>query len=133
MSNQGPESFEVQEYNDVREPYQTFQTIKQIVQDLRIKSNNPSVGLKADFLGDVMRVNITLFEMHVSRRMKEIQDAADQLHKSFLRDLKKEFKKRTKHDLKLKEDKAKADCSVQSVSMNERAYVTCWRFYEMDV
>lgn len=128
-----PESFEVQEYNDVKEPYQTFQTIKQIVSDKKVDQHNTSVAFKVDFLGDVLRIQLTLFEMHLPQRMKEVQDIAFKLHKSYLSELKKEFKKRVKRDLKLKEIKEKADHTVQKVSLNERYYYTCWHLYEMDV
>jgi hypothetical protein len=128
-----PESFEVQEYNDVKEPYQTFQVIKQIVQDEKDGQRNPSLAWKVDFLGDVMKVQLTLFEMHLPQRMKEVQDAAHKLQKSYVSELKKEFKKRAKHDLKLKEIKDKADYTVQKVSLNERYYYICWHLYELDV
>lgn len=128
-----PESFEVTEYNDVKEPYQTFQTIKQIVQDKKDGARNPSVAFKVDFLGDIMKVQLTLFEMHLPQRMKEVQDAAHKLERSYISELKKEFKKRAKRDLKLKEVKGKADYSVQKVSLNERYYYICWCLYELDV
>ena len=128
-----PESFEVQEYNDVKEPYQTFQTIKQIVQDRKDLARHPSCAYKVDFLGDVLRVQVTMFEMHLPQRMKEVQDAAIKLQKAYVSELKKEFKKRTKTALSLKEIKEKADYTVQKVSLNERYYYIAWHLYELDV
>ena len=128
-----PESFEVQEYNDVREPMQTFQTIKQIVEDERWDGRHPSVAYKVDFLGDILRVQITMFEMHLPQRMKEVQETALKLQKAYVSALKKEFKKRTKTALALKEVKDKADYTVQKVNLNERYYYIAWHLYELDV
>lgn len=128
-----PESFEITEYNDVQEPYRTFQTIKQVVQDMKIEANSTSQAFKVDFLGDILRIQLTLFEMHLPQRMKEVEDNAHSLQKSYVSALKKEFKKRTKTDLKLKEIKDKADYTVQKVNLNERYMYFCWRLYELDV
>jgi hypothetical protein len=128
-----PESFEVTEYNDVREPMQTFQTIKQIVEDERVDGRHPSCAYKVDFLGDVLRVQVTMFEMHLPQRMAEVQDTCHKLQKAYVSSLKKEFKKRAKRDLKLKEIKDKADYTVQKVSLNERYYYIAWHMYELDV
>jgi hypothetical protein len=128
-----PESFEVTEYSGVREPYETFQTIKQIVQDRKDMARHPSCAYKVDFLGDTMRVQVTMFEMHLPQRLKEVQDTAHKLHKAYVSELKKEFKKRAKHDLKLKEIKDKADHTVQKVSLNERYYYVAWHLYELDL
>lgn len=126
-----PESFEVQEYNDVREPYQTFQTIAQIVEDKRVEGMHPSCAYKVDFLGDVLRVQVTMFEMHLPQRLKEVQENCAKLQKAYVSGLKKEFKKRAKHDLKLKEIKEKSDYTVQKVNLNERYYYIEWHLYEL--
>jgi hypothetical protein len=80
-----------------------------------------------------MRVQLTMFEMHLPRRMKEVEDVAFKLLKGYVSEVKKEFKKRSKRDLKLKEIKDKADYTVSKVSMNERYYYVCWHLYELDV
>jgi hypothetical protein len=46
--------------------------------------------------------------------------------------LKKEYKARTKKTLNLKENKERANYTVQKVSLNERYYYVSWRCYELD-
>jgi hypothetical protein len=128
-----PESFEIQEYNDVKEPYETFQAIKQIVQDMKDAPHMATQAFKVDFLGDMMKVTLTLFEMNLPQRFTEVQEMASKLTKSYVSELKKAFKKKVKRDLKLKEVKDRSDYTVQKVSLNERYYYINWCMYELDV
>ena len=124
-----PESFEVQEYNDVREPYDTYRVLKQIVQDHGVDNPVTSHAFRVQFVGDQAKVYYTCLEVSLPHRMAEVEKQASDAHRDFLRYLKKEFKSRTKHILDIKEQKDQADYSVQKVSLNERYYYCSWRFY----
>lgn len=127
-----PESFEIQEYGDQPTAYETIKVVKQIAQDYRDSNPVTSHAVKFDFIGNSLKVTIALFEMHLPSRMKIVEDMAFQYQKSCVSHLKKEFKKRTKRDLGLKEDKDKSGYHTEKVSLNERYYYVCWYFYNLD-
>jgi NADH:ubiquinone oxidoreductase subunit D len=124
-----PESFEVQEYNDVREPYDTYKVLKQIVQDRKDEDHVTTHSIRVDFVGDQMKVFYQCYEMMLPHRMAEVEKQASDAHREFLSYLKKEFKKRAKHPLSVTEQKDLADYTVQKVSLNERYYYCSWRYY----
>ena len=131
----GPESFEVQEYNepDKRDPEKRFKIIKQIVQDNREQSVTTSYAFKVDLVGNEMKVQLSMYEMFLSQpqRLKEVEDIAHRGMNEYLTMLKREFKKKAKYALDPKELKDKADYSVQKVSLNQRFMYTSWRVYEI--
>ncbi len=124
-----PESFEVQEYNDVREPYDMYRVLKQIVEDHKKDCPVTSQAFRIQFVGDQMKVYFTTLETMLPHRMAEVEKVAADSHRDFLKYIKKEFKSRTKRVLDCKEQKDQADYSVQKVSLNERYYFSSWRFY----
>lgn len=126
-----PESFEVQEYNDVREPYETYKVLKQILEDHKKDYPVTSSAFRIQFVGDQMKVYYTCLEVSLPHRMAEVEKQAADAHKDFLKYVKKEFKSRTKHVLDCSEQKDQADYSVQKVSLNERYYFSSWRFYKI--
>ena len=126
-----PESFEVQEYNDVREPYETYRVLKQILSDYQNENPVVSSAFRIQFVGDQMKVFYTCLEVSLPHRMAEVEKQANDAHKDFLRHMKSEFKKRTKHPLTATEQKDMADYSVQKVNLNERYYFSSWRFYKI--
>lgn len=124
-----PESFEVQEYNDVREPYETYKVLKQILEDHKKDHPVTSQAFRIQFVGDQMKVYYTTLESMLPHRMAEVEKDAAAAHKDFLKYIKKEFKSRLKRTLECSEQKDQADYSVQKVSLNERYYFSSWRFY----
>ena len=127
-----PESFEVADYSAPREeqdPYGSYSVIHQIfVDSIR---ENPAHGVRVSLVDGHLKLTFHAYEMHVARRRQEVEDIANSSLAEAQKHLKKEFKKRTKKDLDLKEKKDLAGCNIQKVSMNERYYVTYWRFYGM--
>jgi hypothetical protein len=72
------------------------------------------------------------YEMHLPVRMREVEAQAKTILDEMVKHLKKEYKARTKKTLNLKENKERANYTVQKVSLNERYYYVSWRCYELD-
>ena len=124
-----PESYEVTEYAKNKELRDKFSVISQIVQD-KIREN-PTYCCRVFFVGDMLKLVFCCYEMNLPARMKEIEKLAHDCMNEMVRVIKKEFKSHSKMSLDLKEDKKKANYSVQKVSLNERYYYMAWRFYEI--
>lgn len=127
-----PESFEIAEYNDVREPYEKYQVLRQIIEDHRHDVPVTTCSYKVDFVGDQMKVYYMSYEPMLPHRMKEVEKQSNDAHKEILRHLKKEYRSRTKNAVGLTEQKEKADYTVNKVSLNERYMFVSWRFYKLD-
>ncbi len=124
-----PQTFEVAPYSDVGFGVkEAHQVIAQIFRD--IVRDCPAHAVWGDMTGDKLKVHYMVYAMHLPVRMKQIEEEADQVFKSTVSHLKKEFKARTGKTLALKEDKDLADHSVQKVSLNVRYMYTAWRFYD---
>lgn len=130
--NTKPESFEIQEYGDQNETYETAQLLKQIVQDYRNENNVVSHGFKVDFTGNMMKVIMSFYEIGYPAKRQEISDKVNEYHKQIFSMLKKEFKKRAKRELAVTEQKDMADYTVAKVSLNDRYMLTSWRCYTLD-
>jgi len=124
-----PESFEVTEYSG--EQVDAAKVISQIVAD-KVKES-PAHSLLVSFSGNMMTLKYQCYEMHLPNRIKQVVDQSQDVFRESLSHIKKEFKKRTKQALTLKEKKELADYSVQKVSLNERYYAFFWRVYELEL
>lgn len=129
MSNK-PESFEVQEYGEKDDTYDTVKVLKQLVQDYRVENNVATHTFNVSLTGDMMKVTVSSYEMNYPGRVQAVRDAVDAYHKHILSFLKKQFKKQTKRELSVVEEKDKADYTVSKVSLNERYMFTSWRVYK---
>ncbi len=125
-----PESFETTEYGDENTDAERVEVIAQIVKD-RVREN-PAHAMVVSFMGTRMILKYHCYEMHLPTRMKQVEATANDVFRETVTQVKKEFKKRTKRPLDLKELKEAAVHSVQKVSMNERFYAIFCRTYEMD-
>jgi len=126
---QKPESFEVTEYADPKKSYDKFSVIYQIIEN-KVREN-PTFGCRVSFVGNMLKLYFHCYEMHLPVRMKEIEKLAHDSLNEAVKMIKKEFKTITKEKIELKEDKTKANYTVQKVSLNERYYVVYWRFFEL--
>src|SRR3990167_6057823 len=115
-----PEGFEVTDYGDKHEKYDQLSVIKQII-DERVRES-PAHAVIVKFAGNQMTLAYHCYEMHLPARMKQVQELANDVFRESLSHLKKEFKRRTKQVLTLKELKDLANYTVQKVSLNERYY-----------
>lgn len=124
-----PESFEITEYSG--EQVDAPKVVAQIVAD-KVKES-PAHSLMVSFTGNMMTLKYQCYEMHLPSRIKQVVDLSQDVFRESLSHIKKEFKKRTKKTLTLKEQKDLANYSVQKVSLNERYYAIFWRIYELDL
>lgn len=124
------ESFEITEYGEDHEiPGKVQGVIKEIVRDL--VRTNPAVGMQVTFVGNLVKLTYHCYEMHLPVRLREVEHAAKSGLDETVKQLKKEFKERAGHVLKLTERKEMANTSAQKVSLNERYMYSSWRFYEL--
>lgn len=124
-----PDSFEVTEYGEQDATHEKVSVIAQIVSE-RVREN-PAHGVQVSFGGNEMILKYHCYEMHLSSRMRQVEATANDVFREIVSLIKKEFRKRTKKSIDLKELKEKSSHSVQKVSMNERFYVIFCRSYEM--
>lgn len=124
------ESFETTEYGDSSPISVTerLSTIAQISVD-KVKEN-PTFGCRIVIEGNCLKIFFNSYEMHLPRRIKEVQDRGEQSLREMVKYLKKEFKSRTKKTLNLKELKDRANYAAQKVSLNERYLYSAWKYYE---
>lgn len=124
-----PESFETTEYGVDSKTPDKFATIGQIMSEHVRES--PASGIRHAIVGKLLKVYYHTYEMHLPTKMPLIEETAEKSLNECVKHLKKEFKKRTRKDLDLKEKKELRNYSVQKVSLNERYYAVFWRMYEM--
>lgn len=134
-----PESFEVTEYTKGHEDItKMFSVIKEITSDTGwaaenlVNKANAAAAVRCSFHGDLLKVFYQTCEQNLPTRMRMVSELADDAVSAFVKELKKEYRTRTGQSLKLKEQKDRANYSVQKVSLNERYYYTCWKFYELE-
>lgn len=83
--------------------------------------------------GDRVMLEYHLMDLYLDDN-KKCEGLVKDIHKgigTFAGDLKKEFKKRAKVALKLKEDKDSAGWHREKVSLNGHWYLRCWRVYDV--
>lgn len=124
-----PESFEVTEYGG--DTLDAFSVIKQIIEE-RVKES-PAHSVMVSFSGEKMTLKYHCYEMHLPTRMQQVVATSEDVFRETLSYVKKEFKKRTKTVLSLKEQKDLANYSVQKVSLNERYYAIFLRVYDLNL
>jgi hypothetical protein len=124
-----PESFEQTDYGEARGEYDRLAVINQIVADKTRESS--ARGVMVSFAGNTVTLKYSAYEMHLPTRMRQVEELAQDVLKEMLSHLKKEFRKRTRQALSLKEIKDRANYAVQKVSLNERYMYSCWRVYEL--
>lgn len=128
-----------------KEAYQSYETqgtpylqsedrnalIAQISKDMPRQS--PSAGILVSFSGNELHVKYHCYEMHLCDRSRVdgLREESEKLLRDFVRELKKEYKKRAHSVLKMKEMKDRHDYSVQKISLNERFYFVLWQIYEL--
>lgn len=126
------ESFEVQGV-----PYEQEEDkvalIKQIAEEFI--SDNPSYNFKVRIQASDMYITYHSYEAYLHQRMQEVYQASEKLLGEFEKQLKKVYKERSGHTLKMKQDKeySKDDkhVTVEKVSMNNRYYFRNTRKYEI--
>lgn len=124
-----PEGFEVTEYGKPHEVYSMYSVVHQIMEDRGREA--PNYGVKVAFTGNMLKVYYHCYEMCLPTRFTEIEGNANDSLNEAIKYIKKEYKKRTKKTLDLKEKKDLANYTVQKVSLNERYYTVFWRMYEL--
>lgn len=128
--------FDVTEYGDGDEDDTVAKraAILSVINDR--ERDNPTIGIKVTFMGDLMRLTYHSYEMGVPSNMKEVESRANKVLDEAAKFIKKEYKNKYnghgKKKIDLKEQKPKRDYQIQKVSMNERYYVLFWRFYEIE-
>jgi hypothetical protein len=136
---QNPESFEVTEYDPEDLPVaEQLSVMKQIMEDRKFDPEIrrlPTENFVLTLQGDQMRLAYHTYEMFLSTpdRMRDVEKNAEKCLGEGLKYLKKEFRKRTKKALSVKEQKDLRSYSVQKVSLNERYYFISWRVFKIDL
>lgn len=124
------ESFEITDYSEEHSiPGRIQGAIKEIVTDL--VRDNPAVGIQVSFTGKMMRLTYHSYEMHLPRKIRDVEEQARKYLNDTLKTIKSEFKKKTGDKLDVSEKKEMANTSVQKTSLNERYMFSSWRFYEI--
>lgn len=125
------EGFEITEYSGTEDATKTFSALAQITKDFQ--RERPNIGIQLAFKLGQVRISYHASEIGLSRpgKLSSLKDDAQKTIGEFLKHLKKEFKKSTKHELKLKEDKSKEFENAQKTSLNERYYYVLCKFYEL--
>lgn len=128
-----PESFEVQQYEESNSrPYETYAVVKQIVKDYKDENPVATHSFNVDFKGDLMVVTFNFYEMRLPERIRDVMAQAASYQKQIVSHLKKEFKKRTRRDLEITEEKGKSDYTISKVSLNERYMLVVWSVYRVE-
>lgn len=127
---QEPQSFEVAGYSDVEFGVnEAHKAITQIFRDL--ERDSPAHAVWPSMTGDQLQIHYHTYVMNLPVHMKRIEGEADEIFKSTVAHLKKEFRARTGKALKLAEQKDLANRAVEKVSLNERYYYKAWRVYKV--
>lgn len=125
-----PQTFETTEYSPaVLDMNTAFKVIKQIFSEFARGPAKHAVW--ADMSGDKLKLHYHSYEMFLPSRMQRVEDESKQILDAAAKELKKEFKSRTGKALHLKEQSALGNYTVEKVSLNERYYYKCWRFYDV--
>lgn len=125
-----PQSYEVTEYSDpVLDMNTAYKTIRQIFTEYARGPAKHAVWV--DMSGDKLKLHYHSYEMFLPSRMKQVESESRDILDAAVRELKKEFKSRTGKSLTLKESKELGNYTVEKVSLNERYYFKCWRFYDV--
>ena len=130
MAKPGFESYEVQ-----GTPYEQKNDrnslIAQIVRE-RVK-DVPTVGILVSFEGNTMKVRYHCYETYLADRKKvdALYKEAEKHIRDFVKELKSEYRKRSKAALTATEIKERRDYSVQKVSLNDRYYFVSQQVYDL--
>lgn len=133
------QGFEVTEYDPEDLPVsEQLSVLKQIMQDRKSDatiSQLPSEAFILTLQGNQMRLAYHSYEMNLghANAIREVDGQAKKALDEVIKFLKKEFKKRTKKSLSVKEIKDKRDYSVQKTSLNSRYYYVSWRVFDIDL
>ena len=107
-----------------------YSMVKQLTDDMI--PQNAGYGIQVKFQGEKRAiVTYHTFEVDLHLKMKEVERQADELLKSYEKELKKQYKSRVGKSLKLKEDKDERCTSVEKVSLNSRYYYRSSRSYDI--
>ena len=134
MAKHEPEGFEITEYSPAAlDTAEAYKVIRQYFSELKYDHGfGPGKdAVWADMSGDKLKVHYHAYEMYLPQRLEQVQDESKQFINKACSALKSEFKKRTGKALTLKEDPKLSDYTVEKVSLNERYYYRCWRFYDV--
>lgn len=130
MSKQEPQTFEVAAYSDVDFGIaEANKVIKQIFAD--IARDAPAHAVWATMSGPQLKIIYHTYVVNLPQHRKVIEEQSNEIFKSTISHLKKEFKSRTGKALKLTEEKEMANSAVEKVSLNERYYFRAWRFFTL--
>jgi hypothetical protein len=128
MKKPEPQGYEVAPYSDVEfGTYEAHKVIMQIFHDL--VRDSPAHAVWGDMVGDQLRIRHQTVVVNLPMKVAQTEDECEQVFKSTVSWLKKEFKDRTGKALKLAEDKELRGHTTQKVSLNLRYYYTAWRSY----
>jgi len=130
MAKHEPQTFETTEYSPaVLDMNTAFKTIKQIFSEYARGPAKHAVW--ADMSGDKLKIHYHSYEMLLPQRMQRVEEESRAILDAAAKELKKEFKTRTGKALHLKEQADLGNYTVEKVSLNERYYYRCWRFYDV--
>jgi hypothetical protein len=130
MAKIEPKTFEIAEYSPaVLDMNTTFKVIKQIFSEYARGPAKHAVWV--DMSGNKLKLHYHSYEMFLPSRIKQVEEESKNILDAAIRELKKEFKVRTGKALHLKEEKNLGNYTVEKVSLNERFYYKCWRFYDV--
>lgn len=124
-----PEGYEVTEYSGTPRLDVAQGAIQEIVEQHAQKI--PSVNVRVAFTGNLMKLTYHCYEMHLPRRIRQVEEDSATMLKEMVKLIKKEFKGKTGDALKLKERKDMANYTIQKVSLNERYMYVGWCYYEL--
>lgn len=105
--------------------------IKQIAEDN--SRTTTSLGFVVKIHSNDLTVVCHTYEMGLGDAvvLRDRQNDAEKALNEFVKLLKAEYRKRTKHTLTITEKRDRRDCAVERVSLNDRYYLRCWRVYEI--
>jgi len=128
MKKEQAQSFEVAPYSDTEFGItEAHKVLLQIFKDL--ERDSPAHAVWGDMVGDQLRIRHQTVVVNLPMKQNQVEEECDQVFKSTVSHLKKEFKDRTGKALKLAEDKELRGHTAQKVSLNQRYYYTAWRSY----
>jgi hypothetical protein len=130
MAKNEPQTFETTEYSPaVLDMNTAYKTIRQIFSEYARGPAKHAVWV--DMSGDKLKLHYHSYEMFLPSRMKQVESESKGILDAAASELKKEFKARTGKSLKLSEQADLGNYTVEKVSLNERYYYKCWRFYDI--
>ena len=130
MAKNEPQTFEITEYSPaVLDMNTAYKTIRQIFSEYARGPAKHAVWV--DMSGDKLKLHYHAYEMFLPQRIQRVDEESKQILDAAVKELKKEFKTRTGKSLTLSEKKDLGNYTVEKVSLNERYYYKCWRFYDI--